>query len=87
MRAIDTLSNLIDCLGGVGRVADYCMTTPPEVERWIERGFVAPGWHLRFLALALGIGGAFDQAGMERVFGLASEDAKSIARALSAKCG
>ncbi|WP_072389096.1 hypothetical protein [Hyphomicrobium sp. CS1BSMeth3] len=83
MRAINTLSDLIDCIGGIGWVADYCMTRPPEVQRWIERGFVAPGWHLRFLAFALANGGTFDQAGLERVFGLCSEDAKTLAVALS----
>lgn len=50
MHDIQTIHQLIDCLGGDTAVANWLGISQPAVANWKVRGEIPPGWHIRLLA-------------------------------------
>lgn len=50
MHDINSISELIDALGGDTKVARWLGISQPAVAAWKPRGHIPPGWHMRLWA-------------------------------------
>jgi len=76
---INTVHELVECLGGDTAVAREFGISQPAVANWKQRGEIGSGWHLRLLAMAARRGQTINPA----VFGMSEAEFAPLGACLS----